>query len=284
MTGSTGDARALQHWGDLVTGLTWLTAVIRRAEDIVSSYEQTQASSTLAGAPQGLRFLLIAPRGLGRFRFAGELGSVLFNRGHMNSPTINTIFAEKLVSRWIGQTRPTTLEACQTALNGMLMIQYAGDLAGQTFSREAVDTLTEFMDANNSSVITMIIDPHEMPAFAALYPELVRRFHKIEFPLPCLREQSDFLRKLAKQHNCRLPYSYVSPLEDLLGPWIERRMLQNDWQYMRQIGHLLAQATIAWAERTGAPRDPQGRFQFPDAVNLDRVDFESAIDPRPSPE
>jgi hypothetical protein len=119
----------------------------------------------------------------------------------------------------------------------------------------------------------MILEPSELPKFATLYPELVSRFHKIEFPIPGLNEQFDFLRQLAREKSYLLP----NDLEQLLGPWIERRMLENCWEYMRQIGHLLGGATYAWAERTGAPRSPDRRHQIPEGLNLEREDLESAM-------
>jgi hypothetical protein len=265
MTGMT-------DWADL-TRFAWLAPARQRVEDVVASYEQALHDPTRAVAPEGLHMLLIAPPGLGRFRFADALGSLLFNRGHMRDNRINVTFAKDLVSEWIGQTRRATLEKCESGLNAMLLIQYASGLADHTFSQEAVDTLIEFMDATKRRiVIAMILEPSEVPKFVTLYPELVSRFHKIEFPIPGLNEQFDVLRQLAREKNYLLP----DDLEELLGPWIERRMVENSWEYMRQIGRVLDGATYAWAERTGAPRGPDRRYQIPEALKLERVDFESA--------
>ena len=273
MTGMTDNNRTHDPWADL-TRFTWLTPVRQRIEDVVASYELAQHDPTRVVAPEGLQMLLVAKPGLGRFRFAGAFGSMLLNRGHIRDSRINVTFARDFVSRWIGQTRRVTLGKCEPALNAMLLIQYASELAGHTFSREAVDTLIEFMDANKSRiVIAMILDPGEMPKFAAVYPELVSRFHKIEFPIPGPDEQLEYLRKLARHSNYLLP----NDLQQLLGPWIERRMREDRWEYMRQIGRLLGAATYAWAERTAAPRGPDRRYQIPEGLNLERVDFESAM-------
>jgi hypothetical protein len=273
MTAMTDNNQAHDPWADL-TRFTWLIPVRQRIEDVVASYEQAQHNSTRAVAPDGLHMLLIAPPGLGRFRFADALGSFLFNRGHMRDNRVSVTFAKDLVSEWIGQTRLATLGKCEPALNAMLLIQYASGLVDHAFSQEAVDTLIEFMDATKRGiVIAMILEPSEVSKFVTFYPELITRFHKIEFSIPGLNEQFDFLRQLAKPKNYLLP----NDLEQLLGPWIERRMFENSWEYMRQIGRLLDGATYAWAERTGAPRSPDRRYQIPEGLNLEREDFESAM-------
>jgi hypothetical protein len=269
----TDTNRTDDPWAE-IAGFKWLTPVRRRIEDMVASYEQAERDPTRAVRPEGLHMLLIAPPGLGRFRLPGAIAGMLRNRGHIRDLRVAHGFGTDLVSDWIGQTRQHTLERCGHGLNAMLTIQYASELAGHPFSREAVDTMMEFMDANTRRiVITMIFEPSEMPKFAALFPELVSRFHKIEFPIPPLNEQFDFLRELATRNNCRLPDN----LEQLIRPWIERRMCEGRWEYMRQIGHLLGDAAYAWAERTGLPRDPDQRYQFPKGLALSLSDFEQAM-------
>jgi hypothetical protein len=273
MAGMIDDDLTHDSWTDLAR-FPWLTPVTRRIEDVVASYEQALHVPARAATPEGLHMLLVAPRGLGRFRLASALGTMLFDRGHMRDNRVNVTFATDLVSKYIGQTRLATLGRCEPALDAMLLMQYADELAGHAFSQEAVDTLIKFMDASKRRiVIVMILEPGEVPKFAATFPELLSRFHRIEFPIPNPGEQIDFLCKLANRGKHLLP----NGIDPLLGPWIERRMPGNDWEYMRQIGHLLGWATYAWAERTGAPRGPDRRYQIPEGINLERRDFEWAM-------
>jgi S1-C subfamily serine protease/chromosomal replication initiation ATPase DnaA len=269
-------------------------AGIRNADDVLDELDQMiglgavkeEVNKLLAGLEverkrreQGLplarvsrHMVFTGPSGVGKTEVARALGGIYRSLSVLRKGHLVEVGRSDLVAGYIGQTAMKTLDKCKEALDGILFIDEAYSLAGQStatgdFGREAIDALLKFMEDNRDRIVVIAAGyPNEMRRFVASNPGLASRFNKtIEFPRYTPNELAAILRVMAKREQEELPQE----LERSLIPWIESQERSEGWGNAREMRNLLEKAREAQSLRLGA--DPSA-----DITKIEMVDFESA--------
>jgi S1-C subfamily serine protease/AAA+ superfamily predicted ATPase len=267
---------------------------IRNADDVLDELDQMiglgavkeEVNKLLAGLEierkrreQGLpvarasrHMVFTGPPGVGKTEIARALGEIYRSLNVLRKGHLVEVGRSDLVAGYIGQTAMKTLDKCKEALDGILFIDEAYSLAGQSsatgdFGREAIDTLIKFMEDNRDRIVVIAAGyPNEMRRFIASNPGLASRFSKtIEFPRYTSEELAAILRLMAKRQQEELP----EELERSLIPWIESQGRSEGWGNAREMRNLLEKAREAQSLRLAA--DPSA-----DITKIEMVDFESA--------
>jgi SpoVK/Ycf46/Vps4 family AAA+-type ATPase len=267
---------------------------IRNADDVLDELDQMiglgavkgEVNKLLAGLEierkrreQGLpvatasrHMVFTGPPGVGKTEIARALGEIYRSLNVLRKGHLVEVGRSDLVAGYIGQTAIKTLDKCKEALDGILFIDEAYSLAGQTsstgdFGREAIDTLLKYMEDNRDRIVVIAAGyPNEMRRFIASNPGLASRFNKtIEFPQYTATELAAIMRLMAKRQQEELP----EELEHSLIPWIESQSRSEGWGNAREMRNLLEKAREAQSLRLAA--DPAA-----DITKIDMADFESA--------
>lgn len=174
-------------------------AGVERPEDVfaglVGMREQSLVLQKLARALEkhGRRavdcfhFIFEGSPGTGKTELASRLVSYLDLIGVTDGThRMVKVGGNDLVAKYVGHTADKVKRAVASAMGGMLFIDefYALSRAAGGFSREAIDTLTEQLDAHRSDVVCVIAGyPKEIDETLELNPGLRDRFgYRIEFP------------------------------------------------------------------------------------------------------
>src|SRR5262249_25412564 len=163
------------HLDDPLVGLNGVIGtdtVKREIGKLLAAHGRAQRDHESVRAPQELHMLFVGSPGVGKSHMARALGELFRGLGLLrNGHVVGTVSAG-LVAPYIGQSRPKTLEVCNRALDGVLVIEEAYGLHGMHFGREAVDALIEFMDANKGRILVVMTSfRSKLADFAAAYPE-----------------------------------------------------------------------------------------------------------------
>ncbi len=267
---------------------------VRNADDVLDELDQMiglgavkeEVNKLLAGIEverkrreQGLpmarvsrHMVFTGPPGVGKTEIARALGEIYRSLNVLHKGHVVEVQRSDLVAGYIGQTAMKTLDKCKEALDGILFIDEAYSLGGQTtstgdFGREAIDTLIKYMEDNRDRIMVIAAGyPNEMRRFIASNPGLASRFGKtIEFPKYTAKELAAILRLMAKRQREDLP----DELEHSLIPWIESQSRSDGWGNAREMRNLLEKVREAQSMRLAADATA-------DITKIEMADFESA--------
>jgi SpoVK/Ycf46/Vps4 family AAA+-type ATPase len=235
--------------------------------------EKKRREQGLPLAPTSRHMAFTGPPGVDKTVVAGVLAHIYCALGVLRKGHLVMVDRNDLVAGYAPQTPAKTLAVCESALDGILVINDAYSLVQRRDAlwdsgREAIDTLLKFMEDNHDRIV-VIADgyPNEMRRFLGADPELQNHFTRtIDFPAYQPDELIEILRRMATQSG----YVLGDNIEAKVRPWIESIAKRETWGNAREMRTLLERARDAQAVRIS--RDPTA-----DPKRIEPADIEPAM-------
>ncbi len=212
--------------------------------------QRRQAAGGVAGGIS-LHMVFAGPPGVGKTVVARTLGEIYASTGLLRRGHLVQADRAALVAGYMGQTATKTLEICNKALDGVLLIDEAYELApaggGDPFGQEAITTVLKFMEDHRDRVAVIVAGyASEMRRFLESNPGLSGRFtRRIDFPPFSEDELLEIFADLMGQAKLILPEGW----ERAIRPWVKDAMRDENWANARSMRNLSERVREAQAER-----------------------------------
>lgn len=156
--------------------------------------------------------------GTGKTTVARIMAGIYKELGILKKGHLVEVDRSKLVAEYVGQTAVKTNKVVDEAMDGVLFIDEAYTLAGnssQDFGREAIDTLLKRMEDDRDRLVVIVAGyTDEMTRFISSNPGLQSRFnHFIEFEDYSLLELMEIFKKRAEEYQYTLSDEFVQKLQ-----------------------------------------------------------------------
>lgn len=129
---------------------------------------------------QSLHLALLGNPGTGKTSVARILAKIYHRLGLVGKAEVHEVDRSGLVAEFVGKTAIKTNEEIDKAMNGILFIDEAYDLAkedNEDFGGEAITTLLRRMEENRNELVVFVAGyPHKMEKFLKSNPGLRSRF------------------------------------------------------------------------------------------------------------
>jgi stage V sporulation protein K len=239
--------------------------------------ENARRDQGLAVAPISLHMVFAGPPGVGKTVVARLYGSILRDLGVLEKGHLIETDRAGLVAGYVGQTALKTREVIAQALDGILFIDEAYSLAGQSsggnnsFGSEAIDTLLKEMEDKRDRLVVIVAGyPEQMEMFLTANPGLPSRFTKtIRFDSYNADELVAIMHSTARRDGLRLDEAS----DPLLKDFFALASYRSDFGNARTARTLLERAREAQAVRIA----PLLNGNTVDLNELTRIDVETAI-------
>lgn len=173
------------------------------------------------GEPQMLHTVLFGPPGVGKTTLARIFGELYSKMGILSKGHFTMVKRTDLVGPYLGHTAIKTLDVLEKAKGGVLLIDEVYSLGhpredSDSFSKECIDTLNQFLSENANDFICIIAGYKEQveKSFFSRNPGLERRFpykYTIEGYKP-----SDLLQIFEKFVNESEGWSFSEPKSETI--------------------------------------------------------------------
>jgi SpoVK/Ycf46/Vps4 family AAA+-type ATPase len=165
--------------GDL-SAMTGLKSVKNRMVSLVKAAEVEAARRHhgLASEPISLHLAFVGPPGTGKTTIAAIVGEIYASTGLLKRGHVVSVARADLVGGYMGQTSEKTKRKIVEALDGILFVDEAHQLAAggdQDYGREALQTLVAEME-NHRDKLAVIFAGYELDSVFAVDPGLRGRF------------------------------------------------------------------------------------------------------------
>ena len=258
-----------------ITGMVGLMPVKEEINRLLArlEVEHRRRVAGSASTPMSLHMVFTGPPGVGKTVAARTLGRIYASTGRLKRGHVIEVDRAALVAGYMGQTAPKTLEACRKALDGVLLIDEAYELApkGQrdAFGQEAINTLLKFMEDNRERIAVIVAGygadmRHFLESNAGLAGRFVRH---IDFPAFSEDELLLIFGRQIEAEKLRLPEQW----EKSVRPWLRDARLRDGWSNARSVRNLVERVREAQAERLSS--DHQS-----DLDAIERDDLMLAVD------
>lgn len=202
------DFQALMAKLDQLTGLGEVKAEIRKLASLVRAQERRR-SAGIKSAPVSLHLVFTGNPGTGKTTVARLVGELYAALGLLEDGHVVEVQQSDLVAGYIGQTALRTKDKVEEAYGGVLFIDEAYTLVGdseRSFGQEAIDTLLKEMEDNRNRLAVIVAGyTNEMRSFIGANPGLASRFTRhIEFEDYSVAELAEIYEGMARQHSYRL--------------------------------------------------------------------------------
>jgi len=132
-----------------------------------------------------LHSVIYGPPGTGKTHVGKILANIYSGLGILKTNKFHIIKRTDLVGKYLGHTAPKTKNKLESCLGGVVFIDEAYSLAsndndrgGDSFSKEAIDVINEFLSEHKNDIVMIIAGYEEElnKTFFAVNPGLKRRF------------------------------------------------------------------------------------------------------------
>ena len=214
-----------------------------------------------AARPALQHFIFTGSPGTGKTTVARLLGSFYHALGLLSRGHCVEVSRADLVAGFVGQTALQTMDKVRLALDGVLFIDEAYALAGDSptdFGREAVDTLVKACEDFRSRLVVVAAGyPGPMRLFLDANPGLLSRFAPpIHFPDLSPTELGEVLRRLLEAESYQAAPEVIEKASAYLA--FLRRRQGDSFGNARAALHLFEQMKSTLAERL--MQDPHAPF------------------------
>ena len=231
--------------------LVGIKDVKSKLEDIIASVAMMakRRKLGLGAAPFNLHMLFTGNPGTAKTTVARLLGPILAGRGVLQSPKVVECSRADLVGRYVGETAIKVKEKFEEAYGGILFIDEAYSLIGdsQDFGPEAITTIVSEMENNRDNTMVIFAGyPEKMEEFLNINVGLRSRIaFRLHFPDYTTEELTEIVEQMARKYDYVLSSAAKSRVMEL----IRRARSQADFGNGRFARNLFEQAAMHQAKR-----------------------------------
>ncbi|ETP71355.1 AAA+ family ATPase [Lachnospiraceae bacterium JC7] len=175
------------------------------------------------------------------------LTDILTEKGVLKTGALVECGRADLVARYVGWTAKTVRDRFKEASGGVLFIDEAYSLVGNSFGTEAINTIVQEMENHRDDVIVIFAGyPDKMANFLDQNEGLRSRiaFH-LDFPDYNSEELIDILKLMAKNRGLKLDDKTIEKCRDIC----EKACTEKEFGNGRFVRNLLEQAVLKQSQR-----------------------------------
>ena len=142
---------------DQMVGLESIKKQIQQFEQFVRGQQEAAAYGIKSGSTN-MHMMFLGNPGTGKTVVARIIADMLYEIGILQQPKLVEVERKDLVGRYIGETAPKTADKIKEALGGVLFIDEAYTLAGESerdFGHEAIATLIKAMEDHRDNLVVI---------------------------------------------------------------------------------------------------------------------------------
>ena len=214
--------------------------------------------------------------GTGKTTVARLVAKLYYHMGILPQGQLVETDRSALVAGYLGQTAIKTQKVIQQAMGGVLFIDEAYSLAGETddsYGREAIETILKAMEDHRNELVVIVAGYTElMHKFIDSNPGLSSRFSKyFEFPDYSGQELLDIFRRFCDINGYVLDPGATETLKKKFDELYEKR--DEHFGNARTARNIFEKAINAQADRIASQND----FSDADLENITSADITNAI-------
>jgi hypothetical protein len=168
----------LAELDDLI-GLTRVKSEVHRQAQILR-VEKLRSEAGLRTPTITRHLVFVGNPGTGKTTVARLIAGIYRSLGLLSTGTLVEVDRSELVAGYVGQTATKTVSVVADALGGVLFIDEAYALAGDSYGQEAIDTLVKEMEDHRDDLVVIVAGyPVPMERFIDTNPGLSSRFRTV---------------------------------------------------------------------------------------------------------
>ena len=191
---------------------------------LVYQLQQTLTFKRRRSIADGMLHMCITGEpGTGKTSLAGLIGRLFAACGSLEKGHVVVAKRSDLVGKYVGHTAPRTLDVLTSALGGVLVIDEVYSLGSpggtDTFAREAVDTINEFLSQHAHDILVVVAGYKEDIAtnFFAQNKGLARRFPVVvDLRKPSPDDMVTIYETMASRCALQLDPAYTNKIRDFI--------------------------------------------------------------------
>ncbi|MGA9225448.1 MAG: AAA family ATPase [Mesobacillus sp.] len=235
--------------------------------------QQLRKEKGLPGVPVQLHSVFTGNPGTGKTTVAKIYAELLKECGMLKRGHLIVSSRADFVAGYVGQTAIKTKKKIREALGGVLFIDEAYSLLGQTsgdFGKEVIDTLVDEMTRHNENLVVILAGyPAEMELLLESNPGLRSRFKKFfHFPDYTAEEMLEIIRNYAEKYQ----YKFAENVVPFLSAELSEANINGNGRFAT---NLVDEAIQAQAYRLMGTSNGQNLDE--NALYLEKSDFEAAL-------
>ncbi len=220
LNNSTDPEETTDELLESVIGLNDLKVKIKEFENYVKFIKKAEKKN-ISLPSQNMHMIFTGNPGTGKTTIARIMAKILYNAGIIQENKLIEVERKDLIGEYIGQTAPKTAEIVEKALGGILFIDEAYSLAGeskQDFGGEAISTLIKAMEDHKGEFIVIFAGyKKEMGEFLNMNSSIASRIGYIfDFPDYTREEMCEILYKKLEKSKLNIEENAKKKVFDIM--------------------------------------------------------------------